>query len=163
VHDNVRKCLCARMCKSELVETEVEKDLGMLGTSAQAAAKGIGSIGVSLLSFLVCSVHDTACPVFVCPCVFFCRVCLVAFLCPVCFGPSLSCVHVCMCALCGCVCGYVYVRPVWMCVCGYVYVRATCVYPSGPSLFCVPPSVSPLSLFLLSFCVCGVLHAGVLV
>ena len=29
------------MCKSELVETEVEKDLGMLGTSAQAAAKGI--------------------------------------------------------------------------------------------------------------------------
>ena len=42
MYGNVYVCAC----ESEFVETEVEKDLGMLGTSAQAVAKGVGDMGV---------------------------------------------------------------------------------------------------------------------
>ena len=100
------------MCKSELVETEVEKDLGMLGTSAQAAAKGIGSIGVSLLSFLVCSVHDSLSRLCVSLRVLLPRL-------PCCF--PLSCVFWPVPLLCA----FVYVRAVWMRV--WICVCARCV------------------------------------
>ena len=95
----------------------------MLGTSAQAAAKGIGSICVILLSVFVCSVHDIACPSL---CVL--RVILPRL--PPCFPSPVCLWRVPL------LCGYVYVR---VCVCA----RALCpVSPSAPSV-CAAVSLSP--------------------